>query len=180
VSVFYKVKYGHASQRHWERDAECVEVGNGDGVSPFPADLRDWEHHKLPSEVWCGLQPKAEFCKLKIAKKPCIFYSLNFLPKFYSVYCVCIYYCYNHFTTLCLGYTGEPLPEEIFTNSHLSWLSIILYQLPPSTAIHSILSVQFMCLTVFLHNLFPSPLVCLLAWYLPFHTPYIPSQCVCN
>jgi len=47
-------------------------------------------------------------------------------------------------------YRGEPVPEETFTHLHLSWSSIILYQLPPSTAIHSILPVQF---TVFLHNL---------------------------
>jgi len=30
-------------------------------------------------------------------------------------------------------YLGEPLPEETFTHSHLSWSSTILYQLPPST-----------------------------------------------
>jgi len=39
---------------------------------------------------------------------------------------------------------GEPVPEETFTRSHLSWSSIILYQLPPSTMMHSILPVQFM------------------------------------
>jgi len=53
-------------------------------------------------------------------------------------------------------YLGEPVQEETFTHSHLSWLSIILYLLPPSTIIHSILRVQLMCLTVFLHNLSPS------------------------
>jgi len=53
-------------------------------------------------------------------------------------------------------YPGEPVPEETFTHSHLCSSSIILYQLPPSTTIHSILPVQFMCLTVFLHNLSPS------------------------
>jgi len=35
--------------------------------------------------------------------------------------------------------------------THLYWLSHILYQLPPSTTIHSLLPVQFMCLTVLLH-----------------------------
>jgi len=44
----------------------------------------------------------------------------------------------------------------------IKWMCIcvcvILYLLPPSTMIHSILPVQFTCLTVFLHNLSPSPL----------------------
>jgi len=48
--------------------------------------------------------------------------------------------------------------KKTFKHSHLSWSSAILYQLPPSTAVHSILPVQFTCLTVFLHNLCPSPL----------------------
>ena len=51
---------------------------------------------------------------------------------------------------------GEPVPEEIFTHSHLSWSSIILYLLPSSITIHGILSVQFTCLTVFFHSLSPS------------------------
>jgi len=48
---------------------------------------------------------------------------------------------------------GEPVPEETFTHSHLSWSSIIPYLLPPSITIHGI---QFTCLTVFFHNLSPS------------------------
>ena len=40
--------------------------------------------------------------------------------------------------------------------THLCWSSTILYQLLPSTTIHSILSVQLMCLTIFMHNLCPS------------------------
>jgi len=39
--------------------------------------------------------------------------------------------------------------------THLPWLSTFLYQLRPSTTIHGILLVQFMCLTVFLHNFSP-------------------------
>jgi len=53
-------------------------------------------------------------------------------------------------------YPGEPVPKETLTHSHLS--SITPYLLPPSNMIHSILLVQFTCLTVFLHNLCPSPL----------------------
>jgi len=53
-------------------------------------------------------------------------------------------------------YPDEPVSEETFKHSHLSWSSIILYQPPPT--IHSILPVQFACLTVFLHNFSPSPL----------------------
>jgi len=48
---------------------------------------------------------------------------------------------------------GEAVPEEIFTDSHLTWSSIIPYLLPPSITIHGILSIQFTCLTVFFHNL---------------------------
>ena len=48
---------------------------------------------------------------------------------------------------------GEPVPEETFSYSHLLWSSIIPYLLPPSVTIHGILPVQFMCLTVFFHNL---------------------------
>jgi len=51
-----------------------------------------------------------------------------------------------------------PVPEETFTHSHPSCSSDILYQLPPSTTIHSILLVQFMCLTVLFHNLSLGPL----------------------
>jgi len=48
---------------------------------------------------------------------------------------------------------GEPVPDETFTHSDLTWSSIIPYLLPPSIAIHGILSVQFTCLTVFFNNL---------------------------
>jgi len=48
--------------------------------------------------------------------------------------------------------------KNIFTHSHLSWSSTILYQLPPSTMIHRILPVQFMWTTVILHHLCPDPL----------------------
>jgi len=41
--------------------------------------------------------------------------------------------------------------KKTFTHSHLLWLSIIPYLLPPSVTIHGIL-----CLTVFFHNLSPS------------------------
>jgi len=62
----------------------------------------------------------------------------------------------NRFTALCPG-RGEPVPEETLTHPP-SWLSSNLYQLLPSTTIHSILLVQITCLTIFLHNLFPCPL----------------------
>jgi len=44
------------------------------------------------------------------------------------------------------------------THSHPSWSSYILYQLPPFTTIHSILCVQFTCLTILFDNLSPGPL----------------------
>jgi len=49
--------------------------------------------------------------------------------------------------------------------THLSWSPTFLYQPLLSTTIHSILPVQFTCLTVFLHNLSTkSSLVYLLVW----------------
>ena len=44
------------------------------------------------------------------------------------------------------------------THTHPDHQTSSLYQLPPSTTIHSILLVQFTCLTVLFHNLSPSPL----------------------
>jgi len=54
-------------------------------------------------------------------------------------------------------YPGEPVPEETLIHPP-SWSSSNLYQLLPSTMIHSILLVQMTCLEIFLHNLFPCPL----------------------
>jgi len=52
--------------------------------------------------------------------------------------------------------------------TYLDWSSSDLYQLlPSSTMIHSIFPVQLMCLTIFFHNLSPSPLVYLLAGMQP-------------
>jgi len=51
-------------------------------------------------------------------------------------------------------YLGEPVPEETFTHPP-SWSSSNLYQLLPSTTIHSILLVQIMCSAIILHNVFP-------------------------
>ena len=77
-------------------------------------------------------------------------------------------------------YPGEPIPEETLTHPP-SWSSSNLYQLLPSTTIHSILLVQITCLAIFLHNLFPCPLlVYLLVWSPPPHIPFIssPNQCL--
>ena len=69
-------------------------------------------------------------------------------------------------------YPGEPVPEETLTHPP-SWSSSNLYQLLPSTTIHSILLVQITFLAIFLHNLFPCPLLST-SWsralHLIFHT----------
>jgi len=76
-------------------------------------------------------------------------------------------------------YPGEPAPEETLTYWYLTWLSPILYQLPPSTMIHGILPVQFTCLTIFLHNPPPSPSGPPPGLAPPPHTPNIPSPNHC-
>ena len=63
-------------------------------------------------------------------------------------------------TVLCpivRDFPGELVPEETLTHPP-SWSSSNLYQLLPSTTIHSILLVQITCLAIFLHNLSPRPL----------------------
>ena len=47
-----------------------------------------------------------------------------------------------YFTTFVRDNPGEPVPEETFTHSHLSWLSIVPYLLHPSNTIHGILPIQ--------------------------------------
>ena len=73
-------------------------------------------------------------------------------------------------------YLGAPIPEETLTHPP-SWSSSNLYQLLPSTMIHSILPVQITCLAIFLHNLSPCPLWWSTSWFgvwsPPPHIPYI-------
>jgi len=80
-------------------------------------------------------------------------------------------------------YLGEPVPEEAFIHSLLSWSSTIFYELCLSTTIHGILPVQFTCLTVFLYTslqvLFGPPLG--LKPYTSLHTfvhPWLGEQWV--
>ena len=51
---------------------------------------------------------------------------------------------------------GEPVPEETFTHSHLSWASVVSCLIHPSVMICGILPLQFTCLAGFFHNLSPS------------------------
>jgi len=92
----------------------------------------------------------------------------------------------NRFTALWIlsGTTrivpGEPVPEETFTHSHISWLSIVPDLLHPSTVIHGILPVQSThwqsFSTISVQVFFGLPL----AWHSPLHTPYIssPNHCL--
>jgi len=57
----------------------------------------------------------------------------------------------------------EPVPEETFTQSHLSWSSIAPYLLHPFNTMYGILPVQSTCLTIFFHNLSPS-FLCSTSW----------------
>ena len=75
-------------------------------------------------------------------------------------------------------YPGEPVPEETLSHPP-SWSSSNLYQLLPSTTIHSILLVQITCLAIFLHNLFTCSLWST-SWsgalHLIFHTFLYPNS----
>jgi len=55
-------------------------------------------------------------------------------------------------TTPVSQYQKNPSPTHTYPGHQSSF-----YHLPSTTTIHSILHVQFMCLTVFLHSLCPSP-----------------------
>jgi len=83
----------------------------------------------------------------------------------------------NRFTALCLGLpgwagTGSTHPPTILSSNNL-------YQLLPSTTIHSILLVQITCCNLFAQPLFMSSLVFLLVWSPPPHIPYISSLNLC-
>jgi len=84
---------------------------------------------------------------------------------YYRQCCYVHYECHSIHTTTTTtilrpfvrDYPGEPVPEETFTHPP-SWSSSSLYQLLPSTKIHSILLVQITCLAIFLHNFSSCPL----------------------
>jgi len=86
--------------------------------------------------------------------------TLNYYIDTFHV-CACKWFTF-HFHTIILQLCGfcpdnlvKLVPEETFTHSHLSWSSVIPYLLPPSITIYGILPVQFTCLIVFFHNLYP-------------------------
>jgi len=68
----------------------------------------------------------------------------------------------------------KPVPKETFSHPP-SWSSSNLYQLLPSATIHSILPVQIMCLTSFLHNISPCPL-----WSTSWHLNTSVKNANCN
>jgi len=79
----------------------------------------------------------------------------------------------TNFTALSLGLLGEPVPEK---NINPLTPIMIINHLLSMSFIHSILPVQSVCLTVFLHNLCPSPLVYFWVWNHSLHIPYISSS----
>jgi len=90
-----------------------------------------------------------------------------------------------YYTTLLQPFYG-PLSGTTWVSQYqkkhspipLSWSSSKIYQLLPSTMIHSFLPVQFTCLTIFSHNLAPSPLWSTWsgALHLIFHTFLQPNS----
>jgi len=65
---------------------------------------------------------------------------------------------HNRFMTLWIlsGTTRVSWYQKKHSPTHLTWSSIIPYQLSLSITIHGILPIQFTCLTVFCHSLSPS------------------------
>ena len=77
-------------------------------------------------------------------------------------------------TTRVSRYQKKHLPNHTY-RGHQSSLICFLHLLQSMAS-----SVQFMCMTVFFHNLSKFSLVYLLAWHPPLHTPYIssPNHCL--
>jgi len=73
---------------------------------------------------------------------------------------------------------GEPVPEETFTHSHLSWSSIVPYLLPPSTTVQSMASSLFNPCSWQSYSTISLQfsLVYLLAWHPPLHR--LPHSCL--
>jgi len=77
----------------------------------------------------------------------------------------------------CQDNQGEPIAEETFTHSHLSWSSLICFlHLLWSTASCSV----YMPDSLFLWSFTKFSLVYLLAWHPQLHTPYMspPNHCL--
>jgi len=81
--------------------------------------------------------------------------------------CVCVWYVcvtdthtrtHNHIVAFCPGLPGWAGTRRNTPTHTYPDQQTLFYQLPPSTTIHSILCVQFTCLTVLFHNLSPGPL----------------------
>jgi len=81
-----------------------------------------------------------------------------------STHWVSIYLCPYILNTDVWDYPGEPVPEETFTPSPI----LIIIQHLSASSIHGIVPVQLTCLTIFFHNLSPSP-VWSTSWYGALH-----------
>jgi len=76
---------------------------------------------------------------------------------------------------------GEPVPQETFTHSHLSWSSIVPYLLHSSSTIHGILPAQSTRLTIpFPQSLSKFSLVYLMVWHppLPLHSTPLTGRAI--
>ena len=67
--------------------------------------------------------------------------------------------------------TSQPVPEETFTHSHLSWSSMTPYLLPPSITWHPPCSI-YVPDSLCPQSLSKFSLVYLLAWHPPFHSSH--------
>jgi len=67
-------------------------------------------------------------------------------------------HAHNRSLTFVHDYRVDRYQKKTFTHSHPSCSTDILYQLPPSTTIYSILCVEITCLTFHSDNLSPGPL----------------------
>ena len=137
-------------------------------------DWNMWFCHHLTTAANHGKDLKALTAVMAIREITFVLSSWLLRDRTLHYSCQCNNNNNNHFMALL---SGTPWVSRYHQKKHSS----NLYQLLPSTTIHSILLVQITCLAIFLHKpLSTSSLVYLLVWSPPPHIPYIssPNQCL--
>jgi len=141
-------------------------------VSGSVVGLNIWQANKVHAAIPDTFeQPAKKKIRPSEVNEPIYHFSCFYFKQCWQFIChllvkdwICSWLLYSGTTTTTTvlrpfvrDYPGEPVQEETLTYPP-PWSLSNLYQLLPSTAIHSILLVQITCLAILLHNLFPCPL----------------------